>query len=307
MAEPRYLIIANPASRRGDGRQAAEKACDLLSSELGSEYVELVYTEHPKHAIDLAREMGADFDAVVALGGDGTVHEVANGLMGIDAAERPAFGLIPVGSGNDYARTLGISDEVAFAIHQLLHATPQAIDVGRVNDEWFVETLSFGLDAAIALDTVERRERTGQQGVALYLASGIDQLLHHLDTFEFSAKLPDGRELSGPVHMFAVQIGVTYGGGFRICTTASVTDGLLDLCYADAPMSVPEATFKFLRAKDAKHVRFKNIHFDRVSGMQLTFDRRPPCQVDGEPHIADAYDISVEHQALTVLPARILT
>ena len=68
-------------------------------------------------------------------------------------------------------------------------------------------------------------------------------------------------------------------------------------------MSVPEATFKFLRAKDAHHTKFKNIHFDRASAIELHFDRRPPCQIDGEAHVADAYSISMVPSALNVLVA----
>jgi len=183
--------------------------------------------------------------------------------------------------------------------------------LGCCNGEYFTETLSFGLDAAIALDTVERRKRTGEQGTILYLKSGIDQLLHHLDTFEFEARLSGGvtgddgdvRVIGGSMHMFAVQVGPTYGGGFRICPDASITDGLLDICYAVAPMNVIEATVKFLSAKDAHHTRWKNILFEKASSLVLTFDRQPPCQIDGEPHIADSYHISAVPAALRVLIA----
>ena len=66
-------------------------------------------------------------------------------------------------------------------------------------------------------------------------------------------------------------------------------------------MSIPEATFKFLRAKDAHHTKFKNIFFERATRIELSFDRRPPCQFDGEAHIADSYSISIDRRALRVL------
>ena len=135
----------------------------------------------------------------------------------------------------------------------------------------------------------------------LYLASGIDQLLHHLDTYRFDAVLDGEREVSGDIHMFAIQNGPTYGGGFRICPEADPTDGKLDICYAEAPMSVPVATFKFLRAKNAHHTKFRNIRFERASSIELSFDSRPPCQVDGEELVADKYSVSLYHNALGVL------
>ena len=224
--------------------------------------------------------------------------------MQLDEGARPRFGVIPVGSGNDYARTLGISENVRDALMQVFDADEVSVDVGCCNGEFFVETLSFGLDAAIAIDTVERRKRTGEQGNILYLKSGLDQLLHHLDTFHFDARIDGGRSIGGAVHLITVQIGPTYGGGFRICPEADPSDGLFDICYASAPMSVFEATFKFLRAKDAHHTKYRKIHFLRTSSLELSFDRRPPCQIDGEPHIADSYSISMHPRALRVLMAR---
>ena len=296
------LFIANPTAQRGNGLDAARTAYDLLVEWLGEGNVDFQLTEHAGHATEIAALASSDrYGTVIVLGGDGVVHETVNGLMKIDAADRPRMGVIPVGSGNDYARTLGMSECVPDSLVQFLESGEATVDIGSCNGEFFMETLSFGLDAAIALDTVERRKRTGEQGTILYLKSGIDQLLHHLDTFEFTATFDDGRSLSAPIHMLTVQIGPTYGGGFCICPMADPTDGVFDICYAVAPMSVPEATFKFLRAKDAHHTRFKNIFFERASGLTLAFDRRPPCQIDGEPHIADSYEIKMNKQALRVI------
>ena len=306
------LLVANPAAQRGNGIRAAEIAHDLLTEWLGETEVEFVLTEYPGHASQIAAQAPLSrCDTLIALGGDGVIHEAVNGLMQLPKDQRPRFSAIPVGSGNDYARTLNMSESVPDAIVQLLDAHEVVADLGCCNGEYFTETLSFGLDAAIALDTIERRKRTGEQGTVLYLKSGIDQLLHHLDTFEFEARLSGGdgangsdtRVISGNMHMFAVQVGPTYGGGFRICPDASITDGLLDICYAVAPMNVIEATVKFLSAKDGHHTKWKKIFFEKASSLVLTFDRRPPCQIDGEPHIADSYHISTVPAALRVLIA----
>lgn len=304
MRDGRVLLIANPAAQHGNGAQAAAVAADLLGEWLGPDALDCVETKSARHAISIASGASADrYAAVLALGGDGLVHEVVNGIMQLKKGERPLFGLIPAGSGNDYARTLGMSESVPDAIVQFLDAREQAVDIGCCNGEYFAETLSFGLDAAIALDTVKRRARTGQQGTMLYLSSGIDQLLHHLDTFQCEAQLDGERTLRSAVLMLTVQIGQTYGGGFRICPEADPSDGLFDICYAEAPMNVVEATFKFLSAKNGKHTRFKNIFFERASALDLTFDQRPPCQIDGEEHLADAYHVTLEPQALDVLVA----
>ena len=302
MKKRNVLLIGNPAAQRGRGARAAEIARDLLVGWLGEDNVGYVLTENPGHAIEIASSAGKDrYSAVIALGGDGLAHEVVNGLMRLARQDRPEFGLVPVGSGNDFARTLGMSECVPDAIVQFLDARARPFDIGCSNGEFFTETLSFGLDAAIALDTVARRERTGQQGAMLYLSSGIDQLLHHLDLYRFTALLDGQREIEGSIHMLAVQNGPTYGGGFRICPEADPTDGVLDICYAEGPLRVPIALFKFLSAKNAHHTRFSGIRFERASSIELRFDKRPPCQIDGEPHSAENYRISIDHEALDVL------
>lgn len=304
MKEGKVLLIANPAAQRGNGAKGARIAHDLLSQWLGAGTVDLVMTKQPDHATELAQVDTSRYQTVIALGGDGMAHEVINGLMKVPADDRPVFGLIPVGSGNDFAQTLGMSSCVPDAIVQFLDARIVSFDMGFCNGVYFDETISFGLDAAIALDTIERRKRTGKQGSILYLESGFDQLFHHLDTFQMKMVLDEEEAVDASVFMVAIQNGPTYGGGFRICPKADPTDGYLDICYATAPMSIPVATFKFLMAKNAHHTKFKGIHFRRARHIQLSFDERPPCQVDGEPLIGNPYEITVEHRALDVLVAQ---
>lgn len=296
----RTLLIANPVAQNGNGAAAAEHAARVLRANVGEGSLDVALTQRPHHAVQLGRH-AQGYDTVVALGGDGIVHEIVNGLMDVPSAERPALAVIPVGSGNDYARTLGMSFEVDAALRQLSDMALRSVDVGCCNGEHFVETLSFGVDAAIALDTVERRKRTGRTGTLLYLESGIDQLFHHLDRYRYTASFEGGRPIEAFMYLFAVQIGPTYGGGFRICPDARVDDGLLDTCIAHPPLSVPYATFLFLLARKGRHTGFRQLEFRQASSLRLQFDRRPPVQIDGEPFIADEYEISLLPRALSVL------
>ncbi|MEA5021145.1 MAG: diacylglycerol kinase family protein [Gordonibacter sp.] len=294
------LLIANPAAQNGNSAVAAARATEVLQSFLGEEHFSTVLTESAGQAIDLAAH-AAPFDTVLALGGDGVVHEVANGLLTIPSEQRPVLGVIPVGSGNDYARTLGISNSLDRAVCQVLNSQERMMDVGRCNGEYFVETLSFGLDAAIALDTVERRKRSQRTGTLLYATSGIDQLLHHLVEHRFEARLDGGESVEGSMFLFAVQIGPTYGSGFRICPDAQPDDGLLDLCVAQPPLAVPRAVYLFLMAKNGLHTRFKQVAFRRVSSLDVRFESCPAAQIDGEPLAGSHFLIEAVPQALRVL------
>lgn len=294
------LLIANPVAQNGNGAAAAHRAGDELRRKLPAGGFDLVMTEKPLHGQRLA-ERSAGFDTVIALGGDGLIHEVVNGLMAIDEAARPTLGVLPMGSGNDYARTLGLSFDLERSLVQLDTCSPRLFDLGRCNGEYFAETLSFGLDAAIALDTVERRRRTGRTGTPLFLASGIDMLLHQIKEYRFTASIDGGEPIESTMLLFAVQVGPTYGGGFRICPEARTDDGLLDLCIAHPPLGIPKAVVIFLLAKNAHHTGFKQLEFKQAAALSLRFDEQPPAQIDGEPMPAKQYDIEAVSGALNVL------
>lgn len=293
------LLIANPTSQSGKGKQVLPHVKEVLSASL-CDTLDVVITEYASHATKIAAA-GGDYETVIALGGDGVIHETVGGLMKLPSDERPVFGTIPMGSGNDYARTLGIRSGIQDALIDLQATSVQRADVGVCNGEYFVETLSFGLDAAIALDTVERRKYTNKTEAALYFESGINQLLHHLDSYHFTMELDGRKQLQGDVCMMAIQIGRTYGGGFIICPDAKIDDGVFDICYAEGDMGMLRSIYIFAKAKGGKHGKYKEVSFAKGSTIKLFFDRRPPCQMDGEAHIADSYDISILPRALHVL------
>ena len=296
----KILLIANPAAQNGNGGPAAHRAAAALRAQLGNDGVVLAETAGPRHASEIA-ERAEGCSTVIALGGDGVIHEVASGLMRRPVEHRPVLGVIPVGSGNDYARTLGVSRKVDEACAQLLAAKARPVDVGCVNDRWFLETLSFGLDAAIAHDTVERRVRTGRTGSVLYMESGIDQLLHHLELYRYRASFDGSDPVEGQSIVFAVQMGPYYGSGFKICPDARIDDGLFDLCIAHPPAGVARALSIFLSAKTGAHTRFKQIEMRRCRTLRIEFDQAPPAQVDGERIEGRAFDVAVEPAALQVL------
>lgn len=292
-------MIANPAAQSGRGAEAARQVEAHLRERLGDQLT-VQLTESSKHAEELA-EAACGFDTVVAVGGDGVIHEVGNGLMRCSADRKPVLGVIPVGSGNDYARTLGMSFKVDEACDQLFRAEAKHADVGHVNGEFFFETLSFGLDAAIALDTMERRVRTGKSGTALYMASGFDQLLHHLDTFDYTASFDGAAPVHGQSITFAVQIGPYYGGGFKVAPDARIDDGEFSLCIAHPPIGVLRAAFIFLMAKNGHHTRFKPMELFRAHTIHIEFSEKPPAQIDGERIEGSTFDIQMLPHALNVL------
>lgn len=304
----RIAIIANPTAQSGACAHIAEQFSAKICEHVDQTACKLVLTEHPGHAIDLAYEAKSRYDTLIVIGGDGIVNEAANGLMCIPEAYRPRLAVVPVGSGNDYALTLGMSSNIDKAMHQILECRCERFDVGKVNDKYFVETLSFGLDAAIALDTMERRRRTGKHGTILYMESGLDQIMHHLDKQTYYAEfidVPNADEgyisCQGQSYTFAVQIGKTYGGHFEVCPDANPQDGYFDICIAHPPITPLKAVGIFMLARFGKHTGFKIFEFLRARALVLEFEDDVACQADGEPVLGRHFEVITLPGALEVV------
>lgn len=308
----RTLIIANPAAQSGAGRRTAERLQRFPALYHHDEAsFELVYTERPGHATELA-QAAAGYRSVLALGGDGVVHEVANGLMRIDAAARPALGVVPVGSGNDFARTLGMTDYTGDGFARCLTCERVPFDVGRITRrgagrqgtgvEFFVQTLSFGLDAAVALGTVDLRASVPLTGAPLYLLSGANVFLRNFRPYPARVTLDGDAPRELRTFLMAIQLGPTYGSGFLICPEADPADNRFDICYASGRAGRAHALALMLRAKNGHHTGSPLMHAATARHVELAFERDDyPIQADGERIRARSMTVDLLPGALTVL------
>lgn len=303
----RTLVIVNPAARSGKAAEVAAHAAlvfdRIQKSQSQPMRLTFRYTVGPKDATQITQHEGPYYDTIVALGGDGLINEVANGLMSLPINQRPTLALIPCGNGDDFARTIGMSRKPNESLKQIesLALTPITIDVGRANDIWFLETLSFGLDAAIALGTADLRKKTKRTGTSLYLQCGIDQLVNHREIRQATLTLDDDKPQQLSFYLLAMQNGISYGGGFKICPKASLTDGLLDICFATPTLSASEAIRLLLRAKNGNHTKHPNLTFSKARRAHLTLPSEIPTQIDGEEFLSTEYDIALHPKQLTIL------
>lgn len=297
------LVIANPAAHSGAGEKGARFAEDFLKSfSSATKGFEVIRTKAPEDAIDMAAS-ASGYDTVLALGGDGIIHEVANGLMAIQRDIRPQLGIIPMGSGNDYARTLSMrKNDVQGALAQLVRGVARPCDLGLVNGVHFMETLSFGLDAAIANDTtIKRAEGTSQEGEELFIRSAIKILSEAKEGFEVSAAFDEEDPVDLCSIIFAIQVGPTYGGGFRICPEADPSDGYLDTCYNVKLPQLPKLMTLLGLARMGKHTLSKVVRTRRLRHAELHFKAEPPCQVDGEMLRGTDFIVDVVPAAIDVI------
>ena len=194
-----YKIIVNPIAGRGDGERSIPQIESALS-EYGLDF-DLVRTERPWHAAELAKEAAAaGHDVVVAVGGDGTANEVLNGLMQAkrEGAGTAAMGLLSVGRGNDFAYGVDIPSDLQVACQVLAQGQRRAIDVGRVAGGLYPEGRYFGNGIGVGFDAVvgfEAVKMTWLHGFPSYIVAVLKTVFLYykapLVTIEFVYTVPD--------------------------------------------------------------------------------------------------------------------
>jgi YegS/Rv2252/BmrU family lipid kinase len=286
------LLIANPAARHGE----TAKLIPVIEQLLCNLPHDTVVTECAGQAVEIAAG-ASNYELVVATGGDGTVHEVLNGLMRIPPAERPALGLLPTGSGNDTRRMLGVPDDLARAALVLATGARRPFDVGVCNGVYFNNSFAAGLDAKVTAKAVEYKVTKRRSGLWLYITALLHVLFRELDSFHVRVGFDDTVPSPVDTLIVAATIGKTYGGGFQITPDAVPDDGLFDICMID-PLSLPEALVRLPFVIFGKHASMKPVHMSKHSSVVIECDQALPAQIDGEVLLDDRYE-------LTILPGAI--
>ena len=236
MKRPKHTtVILNPAASGGSGARVQPK----LEGELTRRNIPftLLRSEAPGHAEALSREAARDgADLILVVGGDGTIHEVANGILKGET-KPPPIAVVPVGTGNDFYRMVSGSRNIGAALEGLLDGTVRDFDVGRVRfdgaDSFFVNLLGVGVD----VEVLRRRSdfpRLG--GLPQYLAALVSALVTFRPVpVRVSLRGSEGGDEAEVIEdgtiLMAVTVGPSVGGGFLLSPDASPYDGLLDLFF----------------------------------------------------------------------------
>lgn len=255
------VLIANPASGRGRGARAAAEAEDVFRK--AGVRCERLETKQPGQAVELAGAVATRHrpDLLLVAGGDGTFRDVIAGLEGSPVP----IGLLPCGTGNDLARTLGIPRNISQALHTALHGTPRPLDVWYWNETAFVNVAGIGLDAAVAAAVNRRFKRL--RGTPAYLAAFLT-VFPSFQPFELRLRWPEG-EWAGAVWLAAFANAVSYGGGMRIAPMAVPDDGCLDLVIVEAVPRV-ELLREFPRIFSGAHVQNPRVRVLRVEQVEVS-------------------------------------
>ena len=284
----RLLVIINPASSRGDTATAeAQIRAAFTARKLA---FDVVRTQHAGHAKELVADHGREFGGVVAVGGDGTLHEV---LQAVDV-RRHVIGLIPRGSGNDFAWMNGWPANVEKCAARIAAQQERRIDLGLWEGGRFHTSVGVGFEARVNYESHRIRRL---RGTAIYIAA-LARTLSDLQTYPVRIDWSTGR-WEGDILLASIGNGRRVGGAFFLTPDARNDDGVLDICFT------PEVSLlRLLRilpgAFRGTHVRRPPVQVQRGARIRIEGDRPFPVHVDGEMIGLDimGLDLRVEPQAL---------
>jgi diacylglycerol kinase (ATP) len=293
-------LILNPIADMGRAWKTANSLRPIAQEFKG----ELSWsgTVYPGHAIELARQAAEEgCDMVIALGGDGTVHEVMNGLMQVPENKRPVMGVVPIGSGNDFAYSIGLTQKSAHALaHALTGENIQTVDIGLMTDEhgrkeYFDNTLGIGFDAVV---TIRSHKLPIVKGFLMYLTAVIQTIILNHNPARMQIET-EAEKWEQNVIMLTLCNGPREGGGFMLSPDSKNNDGKMEFLTVNKVSRgmmfrlVPE----FMKGT---HMRFKQIRMGEFKTFSITSDLPLYIHADGE--IFTSFGSNLRKVGFEILP-----
>jgi YegS/Rv2252/BmrU family lipid kinase len=292
-------IILNPMADMGNAWKVANDLRPIISEYGNADWSGTVY---PTHATELARQAGEQgYEMVIAMGGDGTVHEVINGIMQLPEKSRPILGVVPVGSGNDFAHAIGAPARSDHALAHALKGDPSAVDLGLMTDEhgrkeYFDNSLGIGFDAVV---TIRSHKLPLLRGFLMYLTAVIQTIFLNHDPMDMQIQADDKKWEQSNL-LLTVCNGPREGGGFMIAPEAKNDDGILH--YAMIKKVGRLMMFRLVpEVMKGTHGNFKQVTMGSCKKMTVSSDRPMYIHADGE--IYTSFGSNLRKVTVEVLPS----
>jgi diacylglycerol kinase (ATP) len=292
-------VIYNPSAGRGKSARRWDRVRELLQ-----DHAVLQPTTHAGHAVELARRAAQEgFSTIAAAGGDGTVHEVMNGLVASSRGD-VAFGVLPLGSGNDYARVLGVPFDPDGMVGRLRSAEHWQVDVGQVIldgglPHYFCNTLGLGLSGAV---THEARQIRWLRGIPLYGWAALKGIVKHFHSVPVVCR-EEGVEWQTDLLYLAVAVGKAEGGGFVVAPEAKLDDGWFDLLHVTKLTRLRALAYLPRMVLGRLPADSKTIQRRRVRGLNVASQASFAVHADGE--LLATPEQGARECEVTMLPGRL--
>lgn len=277
-----YLIIVNPAAGRGFARKSLQHLKD--AADKSQKDYRLFLTESPGHATILVKENQVQDDIIISVGGDGTLNEVING---IDFDKNPTFGILPVGSGNDFSTNINFKKNYLDNLSILFNTDHKIIvaDVGYFSVKsdtvehtgYFLNGIGLGFDAYVAF--INQNEKMFS-GISSYIYAVLKSL-RFFNSFEADIKL-NGQFVKMPkMFLYAIGNGHSSGGGFYLTPGALIDDEMFNTCLVH-DISKPKILRKLPYALINKMEKVKEANLDKTKSVEIVVKNSNFIHTDGE-------------------------
>jgi len=286
-----YKLIVNPIAGSGRAKALLPKI-EKRFKEAGVEFDLYTTTGHQDAVAAAAKAAAEGFDVVVAVGGDGTVNEVLNGIVGTKAV----LAVAPGGKGNDFATAINMPRDPDAVCDTLLKAGVRAIDLGKVMDRYFINSVGVGFDASVAL-RVNQGVRPFK-GTSAYIYTFF-RMVSSYKTVEMEIDLGNGPFIAKPL-LVAVGIGQAYGGGMKIVPDAIIDDGLFDVCVME-DMNRLSLVYHFPKVFSGKLKNLQQAGMHRTREVKLKLSETRPMHLEGEILFGDQMHFTLEPKGMNVI------
>jgi diacylglycerol kinase (ATP) len=280
MKKHNALIIVNPNADLGRALVKAASLRPIVDQFGGADWIGTVF---PTHAIEITRQAIEDgYELIIAGGGDGTTHEVINAMMQFPKEQRPNLGVIPLGSGNDFAHAIGMDPHPEMALRQVFTGKPKNIDIGRMVDdggrvEYWSNAVGVGFDATV---TIRSRKFTYLKGFLIYFLAVLQTILLDHAAPHFKIKT-ESESLEEQLLLFVLCNGSREGGGFLVAPMAKPDDGTYQ--YAGIRQVSRLTMLRILpEVMKGTHGRLPQVIMGEFHKLEIESDRPMIIHVDGE-------------------------
>jgi len=292
----KWVFIVNPTAGGGFGKLMLPELNKQISNR--SLDAEVVLTESHGHASDLSEKyLKTGYTHIIAVGGDGTMNEVAKPLIG---EKQVITGLVPAGTGNDFIQILGFPDRFAKDQWDLFFGQQKiAMDVGKVNSKHFLNGMGLGFDAQVAAENyVEPGEVAKGSGKGKYIWHILKTLLFYK---ECRVKIESrGKTRETDCFINTISIGRRFAGSFFLTPEAIANDGLLDICMIDK-LNLLQRVKILTMVPKGTHIGDKKVDYYQVDKLNIDFGKKVPFHVDGELYFDSFFKVGVLPSALNII------
>lgn len=300
----KHLFIVNPKAGKGYGAIMARRIKELfknIQEKYPETHYEIVMTEYRGHATEIARDYSTRGTwRIYAVGGDGTINEVLNGMADSDSS----IGCVPAGTGNDFIKYLAGDYERMDILKETILGEEELVDVGMANEQYFLNVASVGFDAKVNYKAELYKGKPLITPLFAYLG-GIIGNITHLNPTRLNIKQKNEKR-TADVFLLAVCNGQTYGGGYHIAPMAQINDGFFEVIEVE-PLGLSKIIHYLPKLRKGNHIGLPEIHHYQTDRIQLTSDEEFIVNLDGETIFSKDVDFRLRAKKIRmVFPRRII-